>query len=248
MTPGWYGKLPTLGDFASRRLDADFIEPWDRWLGEGLAAQRAQLGEAWLDAYLQSPVWRFVLLPGVLASAQAAPLAGVLMPSVDRVGRYFPLTLAMPLQQLPRSTLEVEQLLGWLHCLEDLAVDALQGDWSIEQLEDALATLPPVVERERIDDAAVAAARSALDAALAGEPGFVPIDGIRSRSQLAGLFAGALRGDSDPAGPPRAAGRAFWLADSPDDARLLVSHGLPAVGQFVQMLGGSGRAEAETVF
>src|SRR5690606_38089846 len=111
----------------------------------------------------------------------------------------------------------------------DLAVDALQGDWSIEQLEEALATLPPVVERERIDDAAVAAARVALDAALGGEPGFVPIDGIRSRSQLAGLFAGALRGDSDPAGP-------------------LVSHGLPAVDQFVQMLGGSGQAEAETVF
>ena len=246
--PGWYGKLPTLGDFASRRLDAEFIEPWDVWLGEGLAAQRAQQGEAWLDAYLRSPVWRFVLLPGVLSPAQTAPIAGVLMPSVDRVGRYFPLTLAMPLQQLPRSTLEVEQLLGWLHCLEDLAVDALQGDWSIEQLEAALAQLPPVVEAERVDDEAVAAARAALQMALGGEPGFVPIAGIRSRTQLASLFAGALRGASDPVGPPRAAGRAFWLADSPDDARLLVSHGLPAVDQFVQRLGGTGHAEAETVF
>ena len=93
-TPGWYGKLPTLGDFASRRLDGDFIDPWDRWLGEGLAAQREQLGAGWLDAYLGSPVWRFVLMPGVLPGpAGAAVLAGVLMPSVDKVGRYFPLTL-----------------------------------------------------------------------------------------------------------------------------------------------------------
>ncbi len=238
MTPGWYGKLPSLGDFASRRLAAEFIEPWDQWLGEGLAAQRALQGEAWLDAYLRSPVWRFVLLPSVVSAAQAAPVAGVLMPSVDRVGRYFPFTVALPLQHLPRSALEVEQLLGWLHCVEDLAVDALQGDWSIEQLEDALATLPPVVEAERFDAPALAAARDALAAALAGAPGFVPLDGIRSRSELAGLFAGALRGPSDPAGPPVAAGLGFWLADSPDDARLLVSHGLPGTDHFVQMLGG----------
>ena len=26
---GWYGKLPTLGDFASRRLDNDFVDIWD---------------------------------------------------------------------------------------------------------------------------------------------------------------------------------------------------------------------------
>jgi type VI secretion system protein ImpM len=50
--PGWYGKLPSLGDFASRRLEADFIEPWDLWLGEGLQAQRGTFGEGWLDAYL----------------------------------------------------------------------------------------------------------------------------------------------------------------------------------------------------
>ena len=64
--PGWYGKLPSLGDFASRRLEGDFIEPWDTWLGEGLAAQRETLGDTWLEAYLASPTWRFVLMPGTL--------------------------------------------------------------------------------------------------------------------------------------------------------------------------------------
>ena len=58
--PGWYGKLPSLGDFASRRLEADFIEPWDLWLGERMQAQRAAMGDAWLQLYLHSPPWRFL--------------------------------------------------------------------------------------------------------------------------------------------------------------------------------------------
>jgi hypothetical protein len=61
--PGWYGKLPSLGDFASRRVEGDFIEPWDLWLGERLQALRDARGEAWLDAYLHSPPWRFLLGP-----------------------------------------------------------------------------------------------------------------------------------------------------------------------------------------
>ena len=138
--PGWYGKLPTLGDFASRRLEADFIEPWDLWLGEGLQAQRQSLGEAWLDAYLDSPPWRFLLSPGVLPGIDPGRVfAGVLMPSVDRVGRYFPLTIAASLARVPGIAAEFEALLGWLHRLEDAALDALQGDWSIDDLERALA-------------------------------------------------------------------------------------------------------------
>src|SRR5690606_36950533 len=30
--PGFYGKLPSRGDFVSRRLPADFIGQWDAWL------------------------------------------------------------------------------------------------------------------------------------------------------------------------------------------------------------------------
>ena len=52
----------------------------------------------WLDGYLASPSWRFLLMPGVM---DGQPWAGVLMPSVDRVGRYYPLTIARPLPALP---------------------------------------------------------------------------------------------------------------------------------------------------
>ena len=140
--PGWYGKLPSLGDFASRRLEADFIEPWDLWLGEGLQAQRSTFGEGWLDAYLDTPPWRFLLSPGAMRGVRPElAFAGVLVPSVDRVGRHFPLTLVASLSRLPELAAEFDALLAWLHRLEDTALDALQGDWTIDDLENALADL-----------------------------------------------------------------------------------------------------------
>ena len=33
---GWYGKLPSAGDFLGRRLPPEFQGPWDRWLQHGL--------------------------------------------------------------------------------------------------------------------------------------------------------------------------------------------------------------------
>jgi type VI secretion system protein ImpM len=247
--PGWYGKLPTLGDFASRRLEGDFIEPWDLWLGEGLAAQREVLGEQWLDAYLGSPVWRFVLMPGALPGLQPpCALAGVLMPSVDKVGRYFPLTLVTRLPVLPRSASEVEALLGWLHRLEDVAVDALHDDWSIDDLEGVLEGLPPPVVAEA-PPADLDETRAALIDALASEASYVDVSGLRSRADLAGLFCGALAGRIEPDPPAVAEGMAFWLADNPSEPRLLVSRGLPGREHFVGMLGAAGREPgAETIF
>jgi len=79
----------------SRRLPRSFIGPWDQWLQRGIASSREQLAEDWLDRYLGSPLWRFALAAGVCGSDA---WAGVMMPSVDRVGRYFPLCLAAPLE------------------------------------------------------------------------------------------------------------------------------------------------------
>jgi type VI secretion system protein ImpM len=138
VVPGWYGKLPSLGDFASRRLPPLFVEPWDRWLAAGLAAWR-ESDAGWLEAFLAAPTWRFALGRGV-PFQQSPGYAGVLMPSVDRVGRYFPLTVARP-----RRPGEAETPGAWLRALEGLAVAALEGDWNAERLE---------VELGRLGDAA----------------------------------------------------------------------------------------------
>jgi type VI secretion system protein ImpM len=61
---GWYGKLPALGDFASRRLAPEWIAQWDGWLAAGLHQLRVDAPDTWLNDYLASPAWRFALLPG----------------------------------------------------------------------------------------------------------------------------------------------------------------------------------------
>jgi type VI secretion system protein ImpM len=198
--PGWYGKLPTLGDFASRRLEPDFIECWDGWLAAGMLALREQDEAGWLEAYLLGPSWRFLLMPGVLPGALGHQAwAGVLMPSVDRVGRYFPFTLVLPLGSAPASTAQMTALWHWLGRLDELAADALHEDWSPEQLEQELAGMAgPSLQAPPADS-------GQLDAA----------------TQI-GIEAQALWRQA-------AVGRAYWFTASEDVAqRCRVDAGLPA--------------------
>ncbi|MEP7280807.1 MAG: type VI secretion system-associated protein TagF [Rubrivivax sp.] len=142
-TPGWHGKLPSLGDFASRRLDPTFLEFWDAWLADGMEALRASAPGTWLEAYLQGPSWRFLLLPGVLPGALGEQAwAGVLMPSVDRVGRYFPFTVVQPLG-VAAALPPLAAVWPWLDRLDELAADALRDDWTVERVEAELVRLPP---------------------------------------------------------------------------------------------------------
>lgn len=137
---GWYGKLPTLGDFATRRLPPAFTEAWDAWLAAGLAEWKAR-GDGWLDEYLAGPVWRFVAAPGVLAPpGLARGWAGVIAPSLDRVERHFPFTVAIgfaPQAVAPFATM----LVHWLHHVGGITGDALRENWTPEQLDEALAEL-----------------------------------------------------------------------------------------------------------
>jgi len=142
LVPGFYGKLPVLGDFVTRRLPKQFIGPWDQWLQSAMAASREQLGSTWLDVYLTSPIWRFGLTAGICGESA---WAGVLMPSVDKVGRYFPLTLAAPLEDAE----SLEHLFGsagnqWFEALEQLALSCLEDSLSLENFDERLrATAAP---------------------------------------------------------------------------------------------------------
>jgi type VI secretion system protein ImpM len=88
---GFHGKIPARGDFVQAGLPRAFTDPWDGWMQRMVAASRAVLGEAWLPAWLEMAVWRFALSSGICGPGA---VIGLWVPSVDRVGRYFPLTLA----------------------------------------------------------------------------------------------------------------------------------------------------------
>lgn len=136
---GLYGKLPAAGDFVARALPSAFVACWDDWLQRSLVASRAQLGHGWTEVYLESPIWRFALQPQV-----CGPLswAGVLMPSVDRAGRYFPLTLTAPIPPAASTMLTVAAAEHWFAQLERIALWALEPDATLETLEEQLAQRP----------------------------------------------------------------------------------------------------------
>jgi type VI secretion system protein ImpM len=152
---GFYGKLPSQGDFVSRRLPWEFTSAWDEWLQQGLQASRTALGARWLEVYLAAPVWRFQLAPG-LCGPQG--WRGLFFASVDRVGRYFPLTLAVADAASDRPALAT--LIGdeaqWL-AAEDCALAALDPRLAIEDFDREVQRLglPPAAAA---DDAAPAPA------------------------------------------------------------------------------------------
>jgi len=127
--PGWFGKLPGLGDFAHRRLSASFRDSWDQWLQDGLAGLRARHAQEWTTRYLESPLWCFALGAGTV---DPRAWIGVLMPSVDGVGRYFPLMLAQPFEG------ELDAADWWTRAAA-AALQALDGNLDAERLEDLLA-------------------------------------------------------------------------------------------------------------
>ncbi|PTT92092.1 type VI secretion system-associated protein TagF [Pelomonas sp. HMWF004] len=228
---GWHGKLPSLGDFASRRLAPAFVALWDGWLAEGLARLRADSPDIWLQHYLACPTWRFVLMPGSLpAPFDGQVHAGVLMPSVDRIGRYFPLTVVAPLPAAPRAQTELQALLSWLQNLDDLAADALQDDWPIDRLDAELARFP----------------RPTWDIAGPLTP-LLPVAGRTASHAVAGTQAiiELLAQGQVQTWEQQAAGHAFWWSDAASgDRRLVVTRGLPPPEDMRLLLGAAPAASS----
>lgn len=198
VAPGWFGKLPNVGDFVSRRLPNDFIQEWDRWLEQGLALARAELGTAWLAGYLVAPIHRFWLAPGVLGEPG---WAGLMMPSVDHVGRHFPLTIVQPMQTLAAALAARD----WFRSIDMLARQVLDVEFTIDDLEQGLAQVS-TPDAGAADDAARQLANRLLspfptgsasvwwcdDADQAdGESGFLCFDAMPPATALVLMIAGA---------------------------------------------------------
>jgi type VI secretion system protein ImpM len=120
---GFYGKLPSRGDFVRAGLPTDFVTAWDAWCQRMMAESQAALGDAWEAAWLEAPVWHFALPPGGCGDGAAL---GVWLPSVDGIGRYFPLTIAL-VAQCSLSDL-VTQAGSFLERAEQAGRDALEHD------------------------------------------------------------------------------------------------------------------------
>lgn len=213
--PGFFGKLRSHGDFVGRRLPPAMREPFDAWLQAALLHSQRDLGAAWLPVWLSSPLWRFVLAPGV-CGAQA--WSGVMMPSVDRVGRCFPLVLAAPAAGAPALAACMTQYDAWFVQLEDIALSSLEAGFSLDAFDAgllALAGAPPAT------------------AAAAHMP---PVHA----AQVVGLVDGPLPA---LACAPLDGASAWWgMGSAQVGPSLACCPGLPAPASFAAMLDGAWRA------
>lgn len=207
---GAFGKFPALGDFIRHDLPQGFVDVWDRWLQQGMLTERGALGEAWQDCYFSAPIWRFTLAPGI---AGASGWLGVMMMSVDRVGRQFPLTFATPLGDARDATLEHLHQDAAFVALEALALDALEDGMTRDLLAERLRDLGLMP--------AVAPAR------LTQAQGGLVVRGA-APGALAALIASDLAG-------ARFRRPSVWSAELDGATRMMICEGLPAGGQMTAL-------------
>jgi type VI secretion system protein ImpM len=125
---GFFGKVPTHGDFVSTGLGRTFQTELDNWIQSGLQASEQAYGREWNRLFRTAPPWRFVIEHSLWGPAT---MVGVLVPSVDRVGRSFPLVIAAKLGSFnghPRLLCFDET---WFTAAEALAETSLTRDFDI---------------------------------------------------------------------------------------------------------------------
>ena len=139
---GWFGKLPSAGDFAGTGMTPILKETVHEWMSSGMAALRQSHPTDWQAAYLVSPVWHFLVGPGIW---DKPALIGCLAPSVDKVGRYSPLIVLRSFDRcdLP-SVLPPES--RWLYRVDMVMRRVIGERISISGLHDLLQQLTEAEE------------------------------------------------------------------------------------------------------
>jgi type VI secretion system protein ImpM len=221
---GWYGKIPGTGDFIARRVPVSFSDPWDRWLQGAIEGSKQRLGASWRDTFLSMPAWRFALGPGVVG---ANAWAGLMVPSVDAVGRYFPLTVACA---LPSASLDVvATLLGagrWFDEIETIALEAIAPKADTAAIDAALAK-----RRFEAHWLSVPEVNDATMPIRAAKPQMLCVELDRETA-----IPAALRSFAERLCEPYSA----WLAEPSElfGRSLLLCETLPAGEQFCAMMNG----------
>jgi type VI secretion system protein ImpM len=204
------------------------LGPGLRPLAVGLrVVQPAQLGEHWLQAYLSAPVWRFAWAPGVVGPHW---WFGVLMPSCDNVGRYFPLVIAHPRTQPPLDRIGLDHLDLWWSHMARAALDTLLEGHSLQAFEGTLHAAPPWPSAGPMPTMAPV---SAVLAAAGGHGRQAVLPGATLGEMAHALAAGELQ--------QRLAHTSFWwpLWPAGGAGSCTVVAGLPPPQAFANMLTGA---------
>lgn len=140
---GWFGKIPSVGDFAGRGMPQSLQETVYEWISSGMAAFVESRPEDWKTAFQASPFWHFLVGAGVW---DKSALVGCVAPSVDKVGRLSPL---MVLRSFDKR--QIAKVLPpdsrWLYRV-DVALRNIIGERvALDDVHHLLAQLAEVEER-----------------------------------------------------------------------------------------------------
>jgi type VI secretion system protein ImpM len=140
MIRGLFGKLPAKRDFVAARVPPGVLHPFETWLQTSLAVSRQKMGPGWTEAYLRAPIWRFWIGGKVLGQ----PIVGAMMPSLDGVGRYFPLVaMFIPPEGRAFATPSRKPQDAWFLSVEDMLLRALEEDAPYERLAAEIDAIEP---------------------------------------------------------------------------------------------------------
>ncbi len=126
---GYFGKLPSRGDFLRYRLPDTAVHVLDAWIARNMGPQQQKHGAVFDLIWERAPVWRFRLGVGRLDPGCVA--SGLWMPSIDRAGRCFPMIV---LALHPPATSLDDALDALLPSLQT----AIQFDAPPEELQSAI--------------------------------------------------------------------------------------------------------------
>jgi len=132
LSAGFFGKLPARGDFVRHGLPGTLVSALDGWCQRVLPASQARLGDGWTDAWMEAPIWRFLLPTGSCGPGAAA---GLWLPSTDKAGRLFPLIIALAAP----TWRELARCGAFLEAAEGIGLAAIERDLTPDQVGTAIA-------------------------------------------------------------------------------------------------------------
>jgi type VI secretion system protein ImpM len=146
MSAGLFGKLPAKRDFIGMNASRRFLEAWEPWLQAGVAMSKQMLGDRWIETYNRAPIWRFWLGDDFCGEA----MIGAFMPSVDGVGRAFPLAIFVGEGEASLAPPELEPNDAWFEAAEVVLLDALEPGVTLERIAEKVGALPTPTLEPRI--------------------------------------------------------------------------------------------------
>ena len=135
LAAGYYGKVPQIGDFVTRRVSSNTVSIWDNWLRHGLYEMKGMPASTGLvDQRHTKAIWNFILPPAVMGMQ----LIGLIGASNDRVGRQFPFTLFRPIIVRSNQQIRLEHIAPFFLQHGPIIRALQQRQMRLEQLEHAL--------------------------------------------------------------------------------------------------------------